>query len=320
MAILVSILVVAATLVTALVVVGSQAVISGVVRDGMGVGISDAVVSGGLGNAKTDPTGHYEIKVLKIGRVVLIAEAEGHWAQKIEITGQTDLMAVDFNLINDVESAVPIGAIFFIFKKNTTLNGTVTVYTNPEGSARTIGIEDLADSNERDYLLECGAMEPRTGWVLDLAYINIFNWTSSIFMQRVIVSGVYSSTGEVENCYVKGVISLSYSFEVTDMQDYLDANNHTETFTFTPEGAGPSITNMNHPQHTYHLPSSLGVQVNAEILGSAFNCTLPVFYYSVDGGKPYAYYTIWNDDPGTTTSLAEFEEGGNILHLWEVDL
>jgi|GEM_PF-3303320 len=317
-AILVVAIVVCGGIAATLIIVSSEKTVSGFVLDAKGDPITGATVTGGSAKANTGSDGRFSINVLDLGQVVMMASAGGHWSQK-KMLGQGDGPLLNFTLIDNVYSQIPLEAIFLGLKSNTTINGTIEISNHALGSQRSIEVDDLASDGMMTFRINFDNQETNSGTSIDVwTFHSFYNASSFIEMASVTVSGVYwSDPGECENCYVIGWDGESNSNMALAVPDYLspDTTQGVEAHQLE-NGVGRTVVNS--PLSSYQLPLSLGADVSVDILGKSFNCTLPVIFDRVSNGAAYASVVLYIQG-GSTQSIALkiLDEGGHILHIWE---
>ena len=115
-----------------LILMGTSCEVSGRVVDNNGLPIANASVVSGRYSTSTSDGGRYHIKVMGFSPPAIMASAQGHWNQRINIEAgawSSGSSWMNFTLANDVQGMAPEAAVFF------NVNNTHTTLTISENAS-----------------------------------------------------------------------------------------------------------------------------------------------------------------------------------------
>lgn len=272
----------------------------GFVLDEKGKPISNATVTAVEWSVKSASDGSYSFVVKYNGPFDIQAQVDGHWVQKIRINDIGTTYDLNFTLLQDIQTTVPTGLAFVSF--NATKVEQIQFGWQEGTDARMQATIEDFDPNASSMKFTFDSSEPSG------VFEGMVGGYGLLRSSTVIVSGVYGNVpGQVTNCYVREVMSGDVHY--SQIPEGLNRSQATSTVTVSND-----YKQFNDPHHDLQLPSDLGVAVSADILGRAFNTTLPVTWSSTGPSM----HLVFQLESGAQVDFKLLIEDGWIIHMWQV--
>lgn len=276
--------------------------------DNNGLPIANASVVSGRYSTSTSDGGRYHIKVMGFSPPAIMASAQGHWNQRINIEAgawSSGSSWMNFTLANDVQGMAPEAAVFF------NVNNTHTTLTISENASeiRVSGIG--SGSPSYSVPVETGVQET-------MNFTNGTTARSMVINAQLTVTGTYSDIpGSFEIAGVRDGGNDRYS--ETRMQDYIDPSTVPGLRIFQNVSANSNFSFDISPYWDTELKGPLGLHFSVDILGRNISSALPITMLGGREGIGRVHLELHNNDAIQHTYQL-YTENGCVIHIWEMAL